>query len=346
MRVLLVIFVFGTACPGPQPGPFVSVGPATRAGSTADAALLTHGELASTSTPDAASTIDQPTSAHDVPRLLDAVDVQARLDVMSHELPTGAPSVVIHAPMGLALDRIALVVYLHGWEGCARVIAGSGPVSCRDGDPFQQGWGLAERHDDAATNSVFVVPQLAWNARSSVPGRFTEPGFADLWLAEVVDRVLGPRLGIEGPAALSEIAIVAHSGGYRTTLSLIENAKTWPVHSIALFDALYDGSATFAAWTLAVPTRRIVSLHTFQRDTASQSRLLARRVAEKLGLGVVSVDPPDLAKAIRGSRVVAAQSSFEHGSLPAGELTGVLRALEPGGHRDSSVPRRWDTRLP
>jgi hypothetical protein len=253
------------------------------------------------------------------------------MQATSHDLPAGAPSVVVHAPAGLVRDRVALVVYLHGWLGCARVIAGSGPVSCRDGDPVQHGWGLGRRHDDAGTNSVLVVPQLAWVAQSSVPGRFSEPGFADRWLSELVGTVIVPRLGLAGPDAISEVVIVAHSGGYRTALEIVENAKTWPVRSIVLFDALYEGAETLATWTLADPARRTVSLHSFQPGTTAQSRLLARRVAEELGEDAVSVGPPDRVEAIRTRRVVVAPSAFEHGAMPVGELAGVLRALDPGG---------------
>src|SRR5688572_14480104 len=61
-----------------------------------------------------------------------------------------APSAVVHAPRGFDPTRpFDVVVFLHGWTGCARVLARPGRVACREGEPARDGWGLTERHDES-----------------------------------------------------------------------------------------------------------------------------------------------------------------------------------------------------
>lgn len=169
-----------------------------------------------------------------------AVDIEARLDLAAHPVPVGAPSVVVHAPEGFQPEGATVVLYLHGWEGCARAIVATGPVPCLDGGAPTAGWGLGARHDDAGTNSVLVVPQLAWLARSGNPGRFREPGFAAAWLAQLTAEVLGPQLGLE---RIEDLVVVAHSGGYVTALALL---PALPVRDVVLLDALYGGGERVA----------------------------------------------------------------------------------------------------
>ena len=45
---------------------------------------------------------------------------EARLQLSAHRVPAGAPTVVVHSPEGLDPTRVDLVIYLHGWESCAR----------------------------------------------------------------------------------------------------------------------------------------------------------------------------------------------------------------------------------
>ncbi len=266
-----------------------------------------------------------------------AVDREARLDHASHPLPEGAPSVVVHAPAGLDPGRAVIVVYLHGWSGCARAVLASGPVACRDGEAPVEGWGLAEQHDAAGTNTVLVVPQLPWLARSGDPGRFGEPGFAQAWQDELVERVLRPHLGIE---RLGAVVVAAHSGGYMTALSLLEHDL--PVRSVLLLDALYGGGEDIARWVAAEPRRRAVSLHTANANTTQQSRLLARRAEESLGPGNLALDPESLAGAVQDHRVVVALSPHGHNDIPAEHLAELLRALplprRRSGAADESAP--------
>lgn len=253
-------------------------------------------------------------------RLAEARTVEARLSLRSHELPADAPSVVVHAPAGASLERARLVVYLHGWEGCARAFLPEGPVSCRPGEAAVAGWGLGAQADAAGSQSILVVPQLAWRARSGNPGRFREPGFAEAWLQALVDEVLGPELGVQ---AIDELVLVAHSGGYLTALELLE-APGLPVRSVVLLDALYGGGRQVAAWAAAAPGRKAVSLYTPHPATRGQSALLAALTRPQL---VVEEEPGDLEAAVARAQVVVSATPHPHGLVPERELARLLRGL-------------------
>lgn len=252
-----------------------------------------------------------------------ALDVEARLDLSAHAVPAGAPTVVVHAPPGLDPDGATVVLYLHGWEGCARAIVGEGPVPCLDGGAPAAGWGLGARHDEAGTQSVLVVPQLAWLARTGDPGRFREPGFASAWLAELTDRVLAPRLGLD---RVEDLVVVAHSGGYRTALELLD---ALPVRGVVLLDALYGGADRVASWVAAGEGRQAVSLYTGHPGTTGQSQGLARRVALALGPQRVVIDPPAPGAALAAHRVVVGGTRWHHGAVPEKHLAEILAGLVP-----------------
>jgi len=240
-----------------------------------------------------------------------------------------APSAVVHA--GPRFDRtrpLRLVVFIHGWRGCARALAGSGEVRC--GRRAVDGWGLADRFDEGRSDALFVVPQLAFMTRDGSAGRFAEPGRFAAFLDELLG-ALEARLG-EGAslARVESIALMAHSAGYETTLAILDRGGVDRlVRAVVLFDALYRGHPRFARWVLADPTRRLVSLHAARGRTASQSRLLAVALRERLG-GALSVDEEGaVADLLRAHRVVIAPAGAPHGDVPAQHLPELLRVLLP-----------------
>ncbi len=265
------------------------------------------------------------------PRQPTSLQLATRLSVQTHsDLPADAPNVVVHVPEGFVADGVRLVVYLHGWGGCAAAVPAVGEVDCRPGGERVHGWELAAEHDAVGSNSLLVVPQLAWLANSGNPGAFSRAGVADAWLDALVGEVLQPELGLVGPEAIDEIVIVAHSGGYMTAGELVEHAEAWPLRSVVLLDALYGRAGAFAAWASAAEGRQVVSLHTPHPGTTSQSRRLADVLEGAFGADAVARDPDQLGHAVASHRVVVSRTAVSHGAVPREHLREVLTGLSEG----------------
>jgi hypothetical protein len=235
---------------------------------------------------------------------------------------------VVHAPAGFDPRRpIRLVVFLHGYRGCAAVLAAEGPTRCRAGDPPQPGWGLAARHDEAGTGSLFVVAQLALSARDGSPGRFGREGgfrtFLDEVLAQLSHELGGPRT----VADLASITLLAHSAAFESALAVLRSGGVDDVlRHVVLLDALYSGGPAFLAWARGAPGRRLVSVHLGRGTTGERNRDLAARAARALGEQASVGDGAQLAEA-RDHTVVVARSPASHGQVPARHLAEILRAL-------------------
>lgn len=248
------------------------------------------------------------------------------LDSAAYDVPR-APSAVVHAPPSFDPTRpLRLVVFLHGWNGCARVLVLSGPTPCRDGERPRDGWDLAGRIDAAGTDALFIVPQLAFLERNGHPGRFLEPHRFRAFLDELLAR-LAPRLG-DGAnlARVESITLLAHSAGFETALAILARGGV-DVRNVVLFDALYRGVEPFIEWAEGEPHRRLVSLYTGDGRTAHQNRLLAARARRSFGDAVAADAARTLADLVREMRVVVARSSAPHGAVPAHHIPELLGPL-------------------
>jgi hypothetical protein len=225
---------------------------------------------------------------------------------------------------------LELVIFFHGWSGCAASLVSPGRVPCVRGARAREGWDLAGVHDSAARNSVLVVPQLAWLARDGSPGRFRDPEAFARFLAAALAEANGPTLD-----AFAAITLVAHSAGYETLLAVLPSDPR--IRHVVLLDALYAGSDAIASWVAGDTGRRAVSLYTGERSTYEQSHALARRAREALGDAAVAVEPAHLAHAIAERRVVIARARSPHGAIPQRELGDLLRAL-PGVPNSLATP--------
>ncbi len=257
--------------------------------------------------------------------------VEARVQEPPHPVPAGAPHAVVQLPAGLRTDRpLDLVVFLHGWSGCARVLVRSGSVACARGRPPRTGWGLAEHHAAAQTPTVLIVPQLAFLQRTGDPGGFREPNAFRSFLEELLRGPLAAPLG--GPRSVDDVGsvtLVAHSAGYETAGALIR-AGGVDVDHVVLLDALYDDGARFGRWLLAGADRRLVSLVTSRGEPRRHTRALEAFIRARAGqAAVATVSAEELAPTIASHRMTTAESPHPHGEAPRRHLTAVLDALFP-----------------
>jgi hypothetical protein len=251
----------------------------------------------------------------------------------AYRLPAGAPDVVVHAPASFDPKRpLHLVVFLHGYNGCAAVLAGEGPIRCKPRTPEREGWELARHHDAAGTPSLFIVPQLAFLQRNSRPGAFGRRGGFRAFLEELLGETLAKPLG--GARRMRDIAsltLVAHSAGYQAAISIAERGGVRSqLRAIVLLDALYGETARYGRLLETSPAKglRFVSLY-LQRGTPSrENQRLYWRLRRARGADEVMLAKADeLEAAIASHPVVFGPGRPPHRLLPQHHLTELLRAL-------------------
>lgn len=240
--------------------------------------------------------------------------------------PGDAPDVIAHLPSHYDVKRpLDLVVFLHGFDGCSRALLAPNPTPCRSGEPPHRVWNLAQLHEAAGTNTVLLVPQLAYLARTAKGHRFTRAFAFDAMLRELLSGALGAALGIGDATKIRTVTLVAHSAGYAATAAILRDPqRKVPIHHVALFDALYAGWDVFASWANADASRRLVSLHTAQKETTEGNRALLRLLRGPSPLRQLDNKVED---AVRTHERIVARVKTGHGDMPREHFTEVLRGL-------------------
>jgi hypothetical protein len=261
------------------------------------------------------------------------------------DLPKGVAGVVAHLPAGFdATEPIHLVLFFHGSNRCVAQIALSGEVVCRPGARPLAGSGLASRHDDAATNTVFVAPQfILWGG--GTPGKMRDRGYFRSFVEELLRDTLAPWLG--GPRTLDDVAditIVAHSAGHMPLAAILDRQDLDDkVKNVVLLDALYDGTVgTYVRWLqrgmASGDGRKLVAIYGDWGRNPWTGRAIAAQI-ENLDRGSTVVDPPEaLQDAIRTHRVTVATWNVDHDRMVVLTMSKVLEALGLPG-RPTYPPR-------
>lgn len=205
--------------------------------------------------------------------------------------PADAPDVIVHVPT--RLDRRAPIhwlVLLHGFSSCARALMADGETPCQRGGPPKRGYGLAQLHEQAHSNTLLIVPQLAYLARNARAPRFeTEGGFAR-FVAELRKLL---RSALDGEPAPASLSLLAHSAGYRAAAAILrDTGGANDVGTVVLCDALYAHWDVFARWLEASGSHRLISLHTRDPDTTEGNRKLRALVGNTRQLTIERVDTP------------------------------------------------------
>lgn len=247
-----------------------------------------------------------------------------------------SPSALVHAAANFdASQPLRLVVFLHGYMACTQMLMGTGPVVCRPGAVPLPGRNLADAHDAAGTNTLFVVPQLAFMKRSGRAGCFARAGCFRAFIIEVLAALPDKRLaGRKTLADVASITLLAHSAGYEAALAILQRGEVDAlVHDVVLFDALYGKPEAFLAWAAQTDSARLLSLHLKAGRPAQHSAQLLRMATRKLGdahTGKLTVQFGDatFASALAQRRVAIATVAGSHRGLPQLYIARVLRALE------------------
>ncbi len=169
----------------------------------------------------------------------DHVRINFRSSVAWEKGAFNDPRVLLHIPKGFDPSKPAvMVVFYHG----------HGATLTRDVLNRQE---VPEQISEAGANAVLVAPQLAYDARSSNPGKLFESGAFARMVREAGDQLCklygDPRA--KKTFANMPIIIVAYSGGYLSAATSIERGGLkGRVRGIVLLDALYGELDGFASW--------------------------------------------------------------------------------------------------
>jgi hypothetical protein len=178
--------------------------------------------------------------------------------------------VLLHIPPSFDPRRPAvMVVFFHG----------HGASLTQDVLDRQQ---VPEQITAAGANAVLVAPQFAFNAADSSAGKFWEPNGFKRFLDEAavkLARMYGdPRMA--WTFSRMPIVIVAYSGGFAPTLSVLERGGVRSrVRGLVLLDALYGGIDKFGDWIAANRSTFFISSYTPHnaRRNADLENLLRKR---------------------------------------------------------------------
>jgi hypothetical protein len=258
--------------------------------------------------------------------------------VLSYELRGGAfpgsghPDAAVHVPRGFdASRRPGLVLYLHGWNGCAGAALADDDVPCSDGGDPRRASQLAAQLDAARVNAVLVAVELRVDLPTGEPGQLAMPGDVRALLRELFSERLPDAIGCPIEVdALDPVVVIAHSGGYQAAASILEFGELPSVRQVVLLDALYGADDAFSTWLWdRKESARFVDLYTPGGGTLARSRDLAARTRADAELRdrvydddtEAELDPAALARPLVFKRVPVA-----HGELPRAYVRAILEA--------------------
>jgi len=258
------------------------------------------------------------------PTLAPARTLRFALVQAPHPHVENAPDILVHLPEGLTpTGAHHVVLFLHGYRGCVEVLAATGDVPCRPSDAPIPGFGVIEAHDAAHTDTVLMIPQLAFMERDGSPGT----------LGTEVRAMIEEALGLaEIGSEIASVTIAAHSAAFESTLAIVRGgALDGLLEHVVLLDALYSGGPAFLGWVDGATDedrRTLVSLYT-GGTTRTRSEALIPAARRALGAGLLTEwdQLGALSLLSTSSRALVAHVPGPHGEVPRRYLGEVLPAL-------------------
>lgn len=254
------------------------------------------------------------------------------------------PDALVHVPERLNPGRFGLVVYLHGWENCIENAASAPPGIHDPPHPSADLIGQLER---SGRSAILFLPETRYHARSSEPGRLSEPGgFERLW-QEVHGRLRSevPQLADSHHSRVEHIVLVSHSGGYRAAGQIAHHGGM-VINELCLLDSLYDDldvykeiAAELVSQHANAKRRRLVNLYrggteklTLPLVEHMRELLTEKRLPEGTLLFDESEAQPDDATLSRP--LVIKRVSTEHSDLGKTYVEALLRTSGLPGEAD------------
>jgi hypothetical protein len=245
------------------------------------------------------------------------------------------PNMIVYIPRGFDPRRpLDLVVYIHGWSNCISNAIQAGNGTCVPGGAVHNGYNLAGQLDASNKNAILLLPEVAFEQRSSAIGALAEQDSFLNIVDETLDR-LAAEIGPHTADDVDRILIASHSGGYTAAAAILDHGglavdETW------LLDSLYGDTTTFDAWVegdepaFAAPfSRRFTSIYTLGGGTLANSQAMADRAARWFtDPGVILDDRTTeaLAPELYAHGLVFKRTSLAHDDVPRQLFQGLLES--------------------
>ena len=153
--------------------------------------------------------------------------------------PRDLPNAWVYVPAGFEPRQRALhvVVIFHGYSNCISSYVSEKGERCGPGTPKRTGYDIPAQGVKSGTRALLVVPQLAFDARSSDPGPLGEPNGLRAFLGELLER-LAPEIGVHTLADVDRLGLLAASGGYMALFPALKQGGV-DVRDVFMLDTLY-----------------------------------------------------------------------------------------------------------
>lgn len=196
--------------------------------------------------------------------------------------------------------RIDFVIHFHGWRNTV------------EGTLRQ--YELIEQLAASGKNAILIVPEGPHDAPDSAGGKLEDEDGFKRFMEETL-AVLKSNRVLKQDAALGNIILSGHSGGYQVIASIVARGGTTShIREVWLFDALYAQSEKFLAW--AETTRgRLLNIYT---DTGGTKVRTEEMLATLKSRGATVFAQSDLevdARALQTNRFVFLHTDLSHNEV-------------------------------
>ncbi len=242
------------------------------------------------------------------------------------------PGALAYVPAGVDTSQaLHVVVFFHGWNGCAAAVASDEQIPCHPGGPRRGSLDLIGQFRASGRAAVLLIPQLGLETQRGDPGQLGAQDGLRRLLDESLT-ALAPRIGSHRVDELASVSVVAHSGGYEAAYAVLRQGGV-EVRRVAFFDATYTGIPTLAGWlrpSLENPflDRRFVSV--FGRGAAGAGSRELERLLRAEGHGgevFLRSAPGRVSEADLRRPVSLLRSDGDHQQVLRRNLATVLRAM-------------------
>jgi len=163
----------------------------------------------------------------------------------------GHSGAMIYLPssFNVTTDPLDIAVFIHGFsnciENCYRDSADA--ISCTKGQPKRSTYSLIDQIEKIKFKGMLLLPEVAYDQRSSNPGNFANKGVWANFITELFESARDV-LGTKTIQNIRQMGIFSHSGAYLVTADISSIGGNTKILQIVLLDSLYGSIPTYDSY--------------------------------------------------------------------------------------------------